>query len=136
MSASIEELESLGAGELTRLAKIMDTDTNPTSQLIGSFKTMASQSSGTVNLDKLMIKQDSQLESKLQKAFGRAFNSTTMHPGSKGLEKLLIDKHSTLEEKPAPISHRAAHDVALFIAMTNGNDLQNLTRAELSHVGH
>lgn len=136
VSASVDRLESLGAGEITRLSKIMNTDTNPRTQLTAQFRPIAARSKAKVVLENQVLRQELYIESKLQKAFARALNSTTIHPGAKALDKILIDKHCTIAEGPGPTSAADAHEVASFIASTGGRDLRNLSRSELSYVAH
>lgn len=132
LNLNIPQLEALGAGELTRLAHIISLDNTPENQIIEPVIV----EKNSVNLEKILVLQDAEIESKLQTAFGRAFNSTTINPGAKGLDKLLIDKHSTLAEGSKPISENMAVEICDYILETQGKDLDKLSRSELNYIGN
>ena len=134
LSSTVSELESLGAGELTRLAKIMNSETKSSKILVGKYKAMAAKPFGVLKLSKIALQQESEIESKIQTAFSRAYTSKEQCLGSKILDKLLIHKHSELSDGNTPLTAEEGDAAYEFLLSNNGKDLNGLSLSEISYI--
>lgn len=134
-NASIDDLQALGAGELMRLSKIISASANPSTQVTDKFLSMSSQSKHNVNLSQILLQQDVQIESKIQTAFGRSFNSTVVDPGLKAIDKLIIQCNSSMVEGNCGLNETEKKQAIKFLKKDGGQSLKGLTQVELKFIG-
>lgn len=150
MNASVEALQSEGAGELMRLSKIISLDNDPDTQLTLAYRarstacncvSMADVVGRSVNSmsdsrvsQQLLIEQDTVLQSKLQQAFMYAVNSNMVQPGAKELDALLIKRYASAKERAKPLSPQQKLDVCQYIVASDGRELVDLNKDELEFI--
>ncbi len=141
MHADEQRLQAEGAGELMRLSKIISLNNDPHTQLTSTYRSRifatttmseAMPTNPSTNLSKkMLIEQDTVLESKLQKAFICAITSLTVNPGAKCLDVILIKKHSPLGEQVKLLHEHEKLQAYDYIANDQGRALADLTKDEL-----
>ncbi len=117
LKASIPQLQSLGAGELARLAVMINK----------------SHDQQTRRMERILLRQYITIESKLQQAFMRACTSTEVDSGEKIFDRLLVQCHF-LPSQCLQLDKINLSDLGRFIVHDNGQSLSQLHRAELTVV--